>query len=324
MHDTGHAIARAMNGGSPPKYGGDYTITTIKHQQGVGTTFHDAGCLWMGTDPSTSVTDVYGRFHHVTNAYCCDQGLFPTVGSANPVLTGVALAHRAAIDIVDRHSGFTTPSASLPVFSLLPSNGWKQVPFDGMTILDTANSGLLETNPFAGIGLYYLPRSMGDFDMSVEWKSFRTYNGQDIFANSGIMLRIPDPASVNFSDSAQFKKYYDSVTEIQIDETGKQYFADSGQSVFGNSAFKTGAIYGVAAATQWAANVASPDGPDLGNRYWNTYEISARGKHVRVTLNDRVVCDADVPSSKLHRGFLALQFHTGRVQFRNLRLNQLT
>jgi hypothetical protein len=324
MHDTGHAIARAISGAGPPEYRGDFTITALKHQQGVGTTFHDAGTLWMGEDPNTSVTDVRGHFHHITNAYCCDQALFTTIGSTNPVLTGVSLARRVAIDILDRHTGFLVNTPGLPVVSLLPSNGWKQAPFDGMIILDGSGNGLLETNPFAGIGLYYLPRDMGDFDLAVEWKSFRSYKGQDIIANSGILLRTPDPAGVDFSDSAKFNAFYDAVTEIQIDETAKHFFDGTGRSIFGDSAFKTGAIYAVAPATQWAANVASPDGPDLGNRYWNTYEISARAAHIKVTLNSRVVCEADVPASKRRRGFLGLQFHTGRVQFRNLRLNQLT
>jgi hypothetical protein len=324
MHDTGHAIARAMNGGTPPQYRGNFTIDAVKRQQGVGTTFHDAGCLWMGDDPNASVTDVHGHFHHVTNAYCCDQALFTTIGSANPALTGITLARRLANDIVNRHSGFIASTPALPAISLLPAGGWKQAPFAGMLILDTANNGLLETNPFAGIGLYYLAKDMGDFDLAVEWKSFRTYNGQDVFANSGILLRTPDPTGVDFSDPAKFSAFYDQVTEVQIDETGKQFFVNTGQSVFGNSAFKTGALYGVAPATQWAANVASPDGPDLGNRYWNTYEISARGPHIRVILNGRLVCDADVPPSKRLRGFLGLQFHTGRVQFRNLRLNQVS
>jgi choline dehydrogenase-like flavoprotein len=53
----------------------------------------------MGNDPATSVTDPLGRFHHVANAYCCDQAVFPTVGSANPVLTGLTLAHRLARQI---------------------------------------------------------------------------------------------------------------------------------------------------------------------------------------------------------------------------------
>ena len=63
--------------------------------RGLGTTYHEAGTLWMG-DPGSSVTDGLGRFHHVNNAYACDQSIFPTVGSANPVLTGLTVARRLA------------------------------------------------------------------------------------------------------------------------------------------------------------------------------------------------------------------------------------
>lgn len=62
--------------------------------RGLGTTYHEAGTLWMGDNPATSVTSTVGRFHHVTNAYACDQALFPTSGSVNPVLTGLTLAGR--------------------------------------------------------------------------------------------------------------------------------------------------------------------------------------------------------------------------------------
>jgi choline dehydrogenase-like flavoprotein len=64
--------------------------------RGLGTTYHESGTLWMGDDPATSVTNAVGRFHHVSNAYACDQSLFPTVGSANPVLTGLTLATQVA------------------------------------------------------------------------------------------------------------------------------------------------------------------------------------------------------------------------------------
>jgi hypothetical protein len=64
--------------------------------RGLGTTYHECGTMWMGDDPATSVTDTTGRFHHISNAYACDQSLFPTSGSANPVLTGLALARRVA------------------------------------------------------------------------------------------------------------------------------------------------------------------------------------------------------------------------------------
>lgn len=64
--------------------------------RGLGTTYHESGTLWMGADAAASVTDPLGRFHHVANAYCCDQAIFPTVGSVNPVLTGLTLARRLA------------------------------------------------------------------------------------------------------------------------------------------------------------------------------------------------------------------------------------
>lgn len=331
MHDTGHAIARALAGTKPLIYredlrgSTDYTLDSVKQQQGVGTTFHDSGTLWMGDDPDSSVTDVNGHFHHVTNAYCCDQALFTTVGSANPVLTGIALARKVAGDIVSRHAGYTGPISltGLAPQSLLESDGWRQAPYNGMISLDTANGGLLETNPFQGIGLYYLPIVLTDFDLAIEWKTFRTYQGNDLIANSGILLRTPDPVGVDFNDSVQFNNFYRVTTEVQIDETGKQYFSDNGKAIFGNSQFKTGALYEIVPAQQWAANIASPDGPDLGNRYWNTYEISARGKNIRVVLNGKLVCQADVPSHKQDSGFVGLQFHTGRVQFRNLRLRKI-
>ena len=65
-------------------------------RDGLGTTYHESGTLWMGDDPEKSVTDANGRFHHVANAYCIDQALFPTAGSANPVLTGLTLTRKIA------------------------------------------------------------------------------------------------------------------------------------------------------------------------------------------------------------------------------------
>jgi choline dehydrogenase-like flavoprotein len=62
--------------------------------RGLGTTYHEAGTLWMGNSVGDSVTNTAGRFHHVTNAYACDQALFPTAGSVNPVLTGLTLVGR--------------------------------------------------------------------------------------------------------------------------------------------------------------------------------------------------------------------------------------
>jgi GMC oxidoreductase len=58
------------------------------------TTHHEAGTLRMGDNPTTSVTDANCHFHGVKNAYVVGPALFPTIGSPNPMLTGIALARR--------------------------------------------------------------------------------------------------------------------------------------------------------------------------------------------------------------------------------------
>src|SRR5204862_5351994 len=61
----------------------------------LGSTYHEAGTLWMGA-PGESITNTDGRFHHIRNAYVAGPALFPTIGSANPTLTALALARNTA------------------------------------------------------------------------------------------------------------------------------------------------------------------------------------------------------------------------------------
>ncbi|HWB32919.1 MAG TPA: GMC family oxidoreductase, partial [Acidobacteriaceae bacterium] len=57
---------------------------------------HLVGAARMGHDPSTSVVDLFGRTHDIPNLFVCDGSILPTQGSANPGLTIMALAARAA------------------------------------------------------------------------------------------------------------------------------------------------------------------------------------------------------------------------------------
>jgi len=95
------------------------------------------------------------------------------------------------------------------------------------------------------------------------------------------------------------------------------------QAIFGNPRYKTGAIYGIAPATQWAGTVPAPDGAQTAERYWNVYQIKAQGNRVSVRLNGKPVCTGQLPVAKRASGFIGLQFHTGRVQFRNLKVKTL-
>ena len=57
---------------------------------------HEAGTLWMGEDPTSSVTDPNGRFHTVENLHAAPGASLPTSGSWNPTYTGIGLVFRMA------------------------------------------------------------------------------------------------------------------------------------------------------------------------------------------------------------------------------------
>jgi choline dehydrogenase-like flavoprotein len=64
-------------------------------------TRHVLGGLRMGSTPDESVCDRYGRLHGFENLYCVDGGVMPTGSGYNPTLTLIALALRAAANIVE-------------------------------------------------------------------------------------------------------------------------------------------------------------------------------------------------------------------------------
>jgi choline dehydrogenase-like flavoprotein len=63
---------------------------------------HPAGSTRMGTTPSNSVVDANLRVHRIENLSIASASVFPSSGSANPTLTIMHLAMRAA-DAVARH-----------------------------------------------------------------------------------------------------------------------------------------------------------------------------------------------------------------------------
>jgi gluconate 2-dehydrogenase alpha chain len=61
---------------------------------------HIMGGLRMGTDPRQSVCDDHGKLHDVENLYCMDGAVFPTSSGYNPTPTIIAVALRAAGNLV--------------------------------------------------------------------------------------------------------------------------------------------------------------------------------------------------------------------------------
>jgi choline dehydrogenase-like flavoprotein len=78
--------------GAPPPPRPDGSLVW---RDSLGTTHHEAGTLFMGA-PGASYTDDFGRLHAIGNVYVVGPAVFPTLGSANPSLTAVALARRTA------------------------------------------------------------------------------------------------------------------------------------------------------------------------------------------------------------------------------------
>jgi choline dehydrogenase-like flavoprotein len=58
--------------------------------------YHQMGSCRMGTDPATSAVGPDHQTHELPGLYVADASLFPTASGVNPMLSVMALAHRAA------------------------------------------------------------------------------------------------------------------------------------------------------------------------------------------------------------------------------------
>ena len=190
----------------------------------LGTTHHDAGTLRMGDDPTTSTTDAFGRFHDVENAYAVGPALYPTIGSPNPMLTGVALARRLADHLAAPPIPPQPDGEFEPLFDEVTLNGWRMLGPGRFVIVD----GALEAIPGGDLGLLWnvnpMPR---DFILRLDWLRWSDND------NSGVFVRFPDPTTKGYNNPAWVPVTFGY--EIQIDELGRPDAAPW---------HRTGAIYG--------------------------------------------------------------------------------
>jgi choline dehydrogenase-like flavoprotein len=268
-------IARALAAGKPYE---ERNVT----KDNLGSTHHEAGTLWMGTDAADSVTDIWGRFHEVPNAWAAGPALFPSVGSPNPMLTGVALARRTAermfeAPIADPARGPVT------LFNGTNLDGWQHVGA-GRFVIDAGN---LVTDGGLGV-LWYTPLQFRNFRLTVEWRVTKTSD------NGGVFVRLPNPAGdANVPIIAGY--------EIQIDDEGAPDGADI---------HKTGSIYGVRGPLTAASKAPGE---------WNTFVIEVTNQTYNVTLNDQKVI-TDFAGNRSRRGHIGLQNHLpgDQVAYRNI------
>jgi choline dehydrogenase-like flavoprotein len=263
-------------------------------QDGLGTTHHEAGTLFMGA-PGASITDTNGKFHGKANVYAAGPALFLSLGSANPSLTALSLARRTANAIISATN--QVPPADFTPLSLAPVD-WQMVKQPGSPAAMIHYGSVLET--FGWYGLYwYTKEQFSNFVLSIEWRISRREE------NSGIYIRIPAPNVANPLQAADAQGH-----EIQIDQRG----FDSVTGTEGHPLKVTGAIYDLQAPSA---------STQLQIGEWNKYEIEANGPRIRVTLNSQLV--NDYQSQRQQAGYIALQAHDflSRTQFRNLLVKKL-
>ncbi len=63
---------------------------------------HVMGGAAMGDDPTTSVCDSNGKFHHLDDLYVMDGSLFPTSIGANPQLSIYGLTYKLASKLAEQ------------------------------------------------------------------------------------------------------------------------------------------------------------------------------------------------------------------------------
>jgi len=306
MDKAADDVASIFAGGGPVEILG-------KNRDGLGTTHHEAGTLWMGDQgPTRSPTNPDCQLNELTNAFVAAPALLPSTGSPNPMLTGIALARRLGDHLAPPPVPYQPTDGFTPLFDGFSTNNWRMSLIRNQPGRDNPGhflvvDGSLESVTGTDIGLFWCTTAMPpDFVLRLEWLRWEDYD------NSGVFIRFPNPESKGYNNNAWVA--VDFGFEVQIDELG----APDGQDIH-----KTGAIY---------RNDGRRDGETFAQKparaigQWNEYEIRVKGQNYRVLLNGDEVCVFDnpypnrgLPSTPAEPTYIGLQTHTGRVAFRNIR-----
>jgi Domain of Unknown Function (DUF1080)/GMC oxidoreductase len=323
----------------------------------LGTTHHDAGTMRMGDTIADAVTNDFGRIHDTTNCYVAGPALFPTLGSPNPMLTGVALGRRTG----DLLNGNVLPGPD-PIVSPQPEIGFRSL-FDGTAatfgkwrLAGPTGGGIAHLNgemvSYGDGGLrlfYYATETFSDFTLRLQFRMFDPAKH-----NSGVFLRFPRPtldlATLELNRRASHEPAFDPGNpawkpvvagfEVQVDDNA---IGDSTKDFYGinpepNGLFKnrTGAIYKIQAGDRiWHLNSNEPTvqnytpGPPLIPGVWFEYEIVVQGVDYTVFLTNTQTGERKQTTS-FHNtdaergrspGFIGVQAYSGNtVAWRHVRI----
>ena len=324
-----------FTGGGPIKVAANADLRAVfpyspGRRDGIGTTHHEAGSLAMGANPAASATNSDGRLHAVANTYVAGPALFPSLGSPNPMLTGVALSRRLVDQLV---TGGLMPSVqpSVPDAGFLGVFTGASASFNQWQLAGSGNfsliAGELVVEPGSDLGLLYLAtQTFSNFRLKLEFKLGRIDDNSGIFVRfRNPRLPVPDrnvPGVLHPYDNQAFVGV-DTGFEIQIDELARG-------NPDGLDEHRTGAIYAIPIGPN-PGQQNYRRGPALVPGQWNTYEIEVAGNTYTVRLNGQQTTqftNIDLFRGKANTtdpdsGYIGVQSHTGRLTFRNIQIMAL-
>jgi choline dehydrogenase-like flavoprotein len=308
----------------------------------LGSTHHDGGTMRMGV-----VTDDLGRVNGTTNAYVTAPVIFPTGGSPNPMLTGIALARRTADRLLSdpaRLPRFVAPALEAGFEWLFDGTErmfkqWSKVGQNDFALID----GSIVTTGNGDHAVLYFSRNRFTIGTLDPFRDFRlrlqvslANPGAD---NSGVFVRFRHPLMAPTPEIVARDAFNDipnnsawiavhSGFEVQIDEIARgDGRLGEGPSLDKN---RTGAIYKIPTGqngepVDQTYNQGPPFQPDV----WQDMEIRVLNDEYRVTLGGTLTTvfqnpDATRgvdPATDPTYGYIGLQSYSGsRVSFRNIRI----
>jgi hypothetical protein len=305
----------------------------------LSSTHHEGGTLWMGA-PGNSVTDEWGRFHESDNLYAVGPALLPTLGSPNPMLSGVALARRTADHLI--------PPPLVPS----PETGFKYLfdgtakSFKGWLTAGKGQFSLIDGNivayPGSDLGLlWYALENFGDFTLRLQFKlAHPTGAGND---NSGIFVRFRDPRRrVPDRNDPNVSYIYDNTAFVAVD-TGFEIQLDEEArgnpnlgTPDGRDEHRTGAVYAIPIGAG-SGQQKYQRGTAVAANQWYEFEIKVVGDAYTIKLKDTLGAAIQQTSTFTNTdsfrgkpitadpnsGYIGLQSHTGLVSFRNIRIKPM-
>jgi len=183
------------------------------------------------------------------------------------------------------------------LFNGIDLNGWQVI--DNEQGSWKVENGIIFTDGEGG-GWLSTEKEYENFKLELE---FRAPKG----ANSGIFLRAPREGDPAFSGM-----------EIQVLDDYAEKYANLKEWQY------TGSIYGLLAPIEQVTKTSGE---------WQKMEITCKGPAVKVLLNDNLIIDANLidfmdqekehPGIKRRKGYIGLQNHNTRIEYKNIQLTEL-